>query len=220
MQVTVQIHPSWQNDNPAGLFKLLRGLNAIARELEAPTQNLAEMEEEESKLPGRACPGPAVDPAGPGRRLGAADRRADGRGRADGRAAAPGLEQQAGPRRQGADPELRQEERTAVEDRRLEPAAGRGGVPVRPRPAAIYDPLTEPCPPTPRADAFARSAWAWCEKRHLNRWTAGQRRKFEEIWWAEVRAAQPNAETITTPARDRPGRVVRSVSYDTHEDHP
>ena len=68
-----------------------------------------------------------------------------------------------------------------VEDRRLDPPAGRGGLPVRPRPAAIYDPLTEPCPPTPRADAFARSAWAWCETRHLNRWTAGQRRKFEAI---------------------------------------
>jgi hypothetical protein len=35
MQITVQIHPSWQNDNPVGLFKLLHGLNAIARELEA-----------------------------------------------------------------------------------------------------------------------------------------------------------------------------------------
>jgi hypothetical protein len=49
--------------------------------------------------------------------------------------------------------------------------------------------MTEPCPPTPRADAFARSAWAWCERRHLNRWTAGQRRKHEEIWYAEVTAA-------------------------------
>jgi hypothetical protein len=51
--------------------------------------------------------------------------------------------------------------------------------------------LTEPCPPTPRAEAFARSAWAWawCAKRHLNRWTAGQKRRFEEIWYEEVTAA-------------------------------
>ena len=56
MQVTVQIHPSWQNDNPAGLFKLLRGLNAIARELEAPTQNLAEMEEESRSYPEEHAP--------------------------------------------------------------------------------------------------------------------------------------------------------------------
>jgi hypothetical protein len=49
--------------------------------------------------------------------------------------------------------------------------------------------MTEPCPPTPRAEAYAASAWAWCRQRHLNRWTAGQRRKFEEIWYEEVAAA-------------------------------
>ena len=88
---------------------------------------------------------------------------------------------QAGPRPEGDADRLRQEEGPAYEDRRMDPPAGRGGLPVRPRPAAIYDPLTEPCPPTPRADAYAGSAWAWCKARHLNRWTAGQRRKFEAI---------------------------------------
>ena len=63
MQVTVQIHPSWANDNPAGLFKLLRGLNAIARELEAPTQNLAEMGEESRSYPeGQAPARPSARP--------------------------------------------------------------------------------------------------------------------------------------------------------------
>ena len=56
MQITVQIHPSWQNDNPTGLFKLLRGLNAIARELEAPTQALAEMEEGSRSYPEEHAP--------------------------------------------------------------------------------------------------------------------------------------------------------------------
>jgi hypothetical protein len=34
MQITVEIHPSWLSNNPAGMQKLLRGLAAIARELE------------------------------------------------------------------------------------------------------------------------------------------------------------------------------------------
>jgi hypothetical protein len=71
----------------------------------------------------------------------------------------------------------------------MDPTAGRGGLPVRPRPAALYDLMTEPCPPTSRADAFARSAWEWFRKRHLNRWTAGQQRLFNKIWYEEVTAA-------------------------------
>ena len=71
----------------------------------------------------------------------------------------------------------------------MDPTAGRGSVPVRPRSAALDDPMTEPCPPTPRADAFAANAWETCRRKHLNRWTAGQRRKFEEIWYEEVAAA-------------------------------
>ena len=59
----------------------------------------------------------------------------------------------------GTDHRLREEEGPALEDRRMDAPAGRGGVPVRPRPAGLYDPLTEPCPPTPRADAFAAKAW-------------------------------------------------------------
>jgi hypothetical protein len=43
--------------------------------------------------------------------------------------------------------------------------------------------------PTPRAEAFARSAWAWCARKHLNQWTAGQRRIFNRIWLEEVTAA-------------------------------
>jgi hypothetical protein len=54
--------------------------------------------------------------------------------------------------------------------------------------------MTEPCPPTPRADAFARAAWATCERLHLNRWTAGQRRKHQEIWYEEVTAARAKAD--------------------------
>ena len=58
----------------------------------------------------------------------------------------------------------------------MDAPAGRGGLSVRPRPAGLYDPLTEPCPPTPRAEAFAAKAWeTCCAKRHLNRWTAGQK---------------------------------------------
>ena len=49
--------------------------------------------------------------------------------------------------------------------------------------------MTEPCPPTPRAEAFAAKAWETCRRKHLNRWTAGQRRAFERIWWEEVTAA-------------------------------
>jgi hypothetical protein len=49
--------------------------------------------------------------------------------------------------------------------------------------------MTEPCPPTPRADAFAAKAWETCRRKHLNRWTAGQRRKHAEIWYEEVAAA-------------------------------
>jgi hypothetical protein len=56
MQVTVQIHPSWSNADPAGLFKLLRGLNAIARELEAPAPDLAEPDEESRSYPEAHAP--------------------------------------------------------------------------------------------------------------------------------------------------------------------
>ena len=128
----------------------------------------------------RPTPGPA-GPVPGGRRSSPGQRRRAGPGRPDRRQAAPRLGVEAGPRPEGDADRLRQEEGPAYEDRRMDPPAGRGGLPVRPRPAAIYDPLTEPCPPTPRADAYARSAWAWCKARHLNRWTAGQRRKFEAI---------------------------------------
>jgi hypothetical protein len=50
--------------------------------------------------------------------------------------------------------------------------------------------MTEPGPPTPRDDAFARSAWAWCRRKHLNQWTAGQRRILNRIWLEEVAAAR------------------------------
>src|SRR5262249_17023758 len=99
-----------------------------------------------------------------------------------------GLGFQASARPEGDDPQLRQAERPAVQDRRLDPRPGECSLPVRPG-RAIYDPMTEPCPPTPRAEAYAASAWASCRRRHLNRWTAGQRRKFEEIWYEEVTAA-------------------------------
>ena len=49
--------------------------------------------------------------------------------------------------------------------------------------------MTEPCPPPPRAEAFARAAWATCKRKHLNQWTAGQRRLFHRIWLEEVTAA-------------------------------
>jgi hypothetical protein len=122
--------------------------------------------------PGRSSPGPAVEPAGSGRCLGA---RAPGRGgQPTGRwQAAPRLGRQAGPGHEGADHRMGEEEGAALEDRRMDPAAGRGGLPVRPRPAARDDPLTEPRPPTPRAEAFARSAWAWCQRKHLNQWNEG-----------------------------------------------
>jgi hypothetical protein len=110
------------------------------------------------------------------------------------RTAVAGLGVEADPGPEGDSDRLREEEGAAVEDRRMDAPASHGRLPVRPRTAAIYDPMTEPCPPTPRADAFARSAWAWCERRHLNRWTAGQRRKHEEIWYAEVTAAARRAK--------------------------
>ena len=100
-----------------------------------------------------------------------------------------GLGLEAGPRPQGDADRLREEAGAALEDRGMDPAAGRGSLPVRPGQAALYDPLTEPCPPTPRADAFAAKAWETCRRKHLNRWTAGQRRKFEEIWYEEVATA-------------------------------
>ena len=45
----------------------------------------------------------------------------------------------------------------------------------------------------------------------------GSRRKFEEIWWAEVRAAaaERSDDRDARPGPTRPGRVGRSVSYDT-----
>ena len=135
-------------------------------------------------LSGRACPGPAVGPAGSGRRLGAADRRADGRGRPDGRSAAPGLEQQAGPRCQGSDPELRQEERAAVEDRRMEPPAGRGGVPVRP---GAIDPIILP---TPRADAF-RAGLPACRGHWTRRQLVAWRRIVLEEILGQIQGNRP-----------------------------
>ena len=79
--------------------------------------------------PGRASPGPA--PAGSGRRLGAAGGGA-GRGRAEGRPAVARLGVEADPGPEGDPDQLRQEEGAALEDRGMDPAAGRGGVPVRP----------------------------------------------------------------------------------------
>ena len=103
-------------------------------------------------LPGRPCPGPADSPAGSGRRLGTADRRA-GRGRADGRAAVVGLGVEADPRPEGDSHRLREEEGAAVEDRRMDPAAGRGGLPVRPR---AIDPIILPIPPRGRVPPGCR----------------------------------------------------------------
>ena len=56
-------------------------------------------------------------------------------------------------------------------------------------PSTRDGPLNGPYPPTPRAEAFARKAWAWCRRKHLNRWTAGQWRIFHRIWLEEVTAA-------------------------------
>src|SRR5262245_50205547 len=95
---------------------------------------------------------------------------------------------EASARHEGDPPQLRQAERPPVEDRRLGAGPGECSLPVRPV-RAIYDSMPGPCPPTPRVEAFARSAWEWCRRRHLNRWTSGQRRKFEEIWYEEVTAA-------------------------------
>ena len=209
MQVTITIHPSVARDNPAETAPATGGLTAIARELEAPTsaddRDPRGEDGGEPNLPGRAGPGPAVEPAGPGRRLGAADRRADGRGRADGRSAAPGLEQQAGPRRQGPDPQLRQEERPAVEDRRLEPAAGRGGVPVRP---GAIDPIILP---TPRADAF-RAGLPACR----GHWTRRQLVAWRRIVLEEILGQNPRQPACLTarPARPiRAGRAFCIVRY-------
>ncbi len=151
MQANVQTHEAWlvRPEDLKRVMALLAGLEMPppgAGPRQATAATAPTLRTTKSRSIRKTMPRPSR-PAGSGRRLGAADRRA-GRGRADGRSAAPGLEQQAGPRRQGADPELRQEERPAVEDRRLEPAAGRGGVPVRP--VAIAPIIL----PTPRADAF------------------------------------------------------------------
>ena len=105
-------------------------------------------------LPGTAGPGPVRPGTGASRRPGGEP--------ADRRSAIARLGRQAGPGHEGADHRLGEEEGPALEDRRMDAPAGRGSVSVRP--PAIYDPMSEPCPPTPRADAYARSAWAWCAR--------------------------------------------------------
>ena len=165
MQVSVTIHQAWlaRPDDLRRLMALLAGLEippppmaaGEARPVPAAHHPSPATHEEEDSCPeGHA---PARTPSRPDRgdALGAPGRRAGPR-RADRREAVPRLGVEAGPGHERPADRLREEEGAALEDRRMDAAAGRGGVPVRPRPAAIYDPLTEPCPPTPRADAFAR----------------------------------------------------------------
>ena len=190
MQVTVTIHEAWLA-RPEDLRRVM----ALLAGLEIPPPGagfgLGAARLRPSRVhrgavpPGTARPGPAR--SGSGRCLGAAGGGA-GRGRAEGREAAPGLGLEAGARPQGDPDRLRQEAGAALEDRGVVLAGSGGRVPVRP-PAASDDPLTGPYPPMPRAEAFARSAWEWCRRKHLNQWTAGQRRIFNRIWLEEVTVA-------------------------------
>ena len=188
MQVTVTIHASWLR-RPDALRQMIAVLDGLEQSAPAPrsparmTTRIRRIRTTTRNRKPRPRPdGRRGDPKpGTGTRTPATRTR---RGTAG--------SSWAGPRSRcptSRDPDrLRQEAGTALEDRRVVPAGSGGGVPVRP-PAAIYDPLTEPCPPTPRAEAFAAKAWETCRRKHLNRWTAGQRRMFERIWWEEVTAA-------------------------------
>ena len=153
MQVTVTIHEPWLN-RPEDLRRIM----ALLAGLEIPPPGSASASEPQgydprghrgAVRPGRASPGPAVEPAGSGRRLGTAGG-GPRRGRPEGRQAIAGLGVEADPRPEGGTDRLRQEEGAAFEDRGMDPAAGRGGVPVRPG-AIVLDPIVLP---TPRADAF------------------------------------------------------------------
>ena len=160
MQVTVTIHEAWLA-RPEDLRRILAAARrlgesrrprreVLGRRPRPPTPTTMR-----SRSPGRASPGPDGSRTGATTwEPGASDDEPDQDAPTDGRQLL-GWAVEAGARPEGDADRLRQEEGPALEDRGMDPAAGRGGVPVRPRPAAIYDPLTEPCPPTPRAEAFA-----------------------------------------------------------------
>ena len=191
MHVNVAIHPSWLG-RPEELGRRLAALTLLERTAPpgaspatttSPIRPTGPASRRKPPYPERPAPAPSRNGREPGQYEGPAGEPADRR------AAVARLGRQASPGHEGADHRLGEEEGTALEDRRMDAPAGRGSVPVRPRPAGLYDPLTEPCPPTPRADAFAARPGKPAGARHLNRWTAGQRRTFEKIWWEEVTAA-------------------------------
>ena len=140
MKITIEIHDGWLG-RPEDLRKIL----ATIAGLECPPVGRCRPAAGPRSprgpggavRPGRPAPGPQRQRTVPGeRRPQPGERRRPGRrgGPADGRPAAPGLGGQAGARRQGPGDRGGQEAGIPLEDPRLDAAAGRGGLPDRPRP--------------------------------------------------------------------------------------
>ena len=106
MQVTVQIHEAWlaRPEDLRRVMALLAGLEVPPPSGAGPRQTARPRPPTprtwRSRSTRKSMPRPGRRPAGPGRRLGAADRRA-GRGRADGRPAVAGLGVEADPGHEG-----------------------------------------------------------------------------------------------------------------------
>src|SRR6516165_9701616 len=142
MQVTVSIHEAWfaRPEDLRRVLALLAGLEIPPPGTGTASRPVAVAEPHDPRgpggavRPGTARPGPVG--TGPGRRLGAPGRRRRS-GRADQRQAVVGLGLQASPRPEGDPPQLRQAERPAVQDRRLDAGPSLSRLPVRPRHPAI-----------------------------------------------------------------------------------
>ena len=106
---------------------------------------------------------------------------------------------EAGPRPEGDADRLREEEGAAHQDRRMDPAPGRGGLSVRPGETGAAPPIdprqgSRPVP-TPRADA-----WRARMPERFNDWTIRQRAVYRKIWLEEVmRTSAPGQGSGTEP---------------------
>ena len=139
MKITIEIHDGWLG-RPEDLRKIL----ATIAGLECPPTGAVQARGRptipartwRSRSTRKTGPGAATERAVPGeRRPQPGERRPRrGGGPADRRPAAPGLGRQAGARRQGPGDLGGQEAGIPLEDPRLDAAAGRGGLPGRPRP--------------------------------------------------------------------------------------